>query len=70
MTYKASKYYLPGGLYSKELIEAIGMVVFLGLVKPIELKKYLEGNKDDTYNILCELIKANAPAYRAKRQAS
>ncbi len=61
------KYYIPGGLYTPELVEVMAMAVHLKLVKPIELKKYLEGDKDDTYNILCELIKANSASYRAKR---
>lgn len=64
---KHKTYFLKGGLYSTELLEVIAMVAHLGLVTPLELKRYLDGDRQDAYNILCELVKANAPSYRANR---
>lgn len=66
---KHKSYFIKGGLYSPDMLMMIAMVSHLGLVTPVELKRYLDGDRGDAYNILCELVKASYPAYRASRKS-
>jgi hypothetical protein len=65
---KAKTYYIKGGLYSVDMIRAMAIASHLQLLSPLELKRYLDGDKTDAYNILIDLIEANAESYRANRK--
>lgn len=68
MKTKAKTYYIKGGLYNVDMIRAMAIVTHLQLLSPLELKRYLDGDKTDAYNILTDLIEANAESYRANRK--
>jgi hypothetical protein len=62
-------FYIKSGLYSSDFLEKLAMCVHLDLIKPSELM--LLQKEVNPLNIefhLTELIEANAPAYRARRE--
>lgn len=64
MKRKPKTYFIKGGLYTGRMIEAIAMAIHLEAITPIELKRYLDGEHNDAYNLLCELIRAK---YNARK---